>query len=126
MIIWGTELSPSNTPLLLKYLIKEELLTDFSDFLKVMEHLAKEEPIQNPDWTLLMFSGDRAQRLKIDEYSEMFSEALKEETEFHSTLYHMVKDFASKEAMEKIRSAKCQFINSVCHMLLSIRLLSYS
>ncbi|XP_024903123.1 protein CASC1 isoform X6 [Pteropus alecto] len=94
--------------------------------LKVMEHLAKEEPIQNPDWTLLMFSGDRAQRLKIDEYSETFSEALKEETEFHSTLYHMVKDFASKEAMEKIRSSNCQFINSVCHMLLSIRLFSYS
>ncbi|KAF6338995.1 hypothetical protein mRhiFer1_002120 [Rhinolophus ferrumequinum] len=94
---------------------------------KVREHLTKEEePIQNPNWALLMFSGDRAQRLKIDEYSEAFSEALKEETEFHSTLYHMVKDFASEEAMEKIRSSNCQFLDSVCHMLLSIRLLSYS
>ena len=90
------------------------------------EHLNKEEPIQNPNWALLMFNGDRAQRLKIDEYSEAFSEALKEETEFHSTVYHMVKDFASEEAMEKIRSSKCQLIDSVCHMLLSIRLLSYS
>lgn len=73
-----------------------------------------------------MFSGDRAQRLNINENSETFSEALKEETEFHSTLYHMVKDFASKEAMEKIRSSKCQFIDSVCYMLLSTRVLSYS
>ncbi|XP_035562677.2 dynein axonemal intermediate chain 7 isoform X1 [Canis lupus baileyi] len=89
------------------------------------EHLT-EEPIQNPNWTLLMFSGNRAQRLKINENSETFSEALKEETEFHSTLYHMVKDFASKEAMEKIRSSNCQFIDSVCYMLLSTRLLSYS
>ncbi|XP_058599313.1 dynein axonemal intermediate chain 7 isoform X5 [Neofelis nebulosa] len=93
---------------------------------KLREHLTEEELVQDPNWTLLMFSGDRAQRLKINENSETFSEALKEETEFHSTLYHLVKDFASKEAMEKIRSSKCQFIDSVCYMLLSTRLLSYS
>ncbi|XP_006140360.1 protein CASC1 isoform X1 [Tupaia chinensis] len=92
---------------------------------KVREHLT-EEPAENLNWALLMFSGDRAQKLKMDEESEMFSETLKEETEFHSTLYHMVKDFASKEAMEKVRSSNCQFIDSVCHMLLSIRVLSYS
>ncbi|XP_057412478.1 dynein axonemal intermediate chain 7 isoform X5 [Balaenoptera acutorostrata] len=93
---------------------------------QVREHLPKEEPIQNPNWTLLMFSGDRAQSLKINESSDAFSEALKEETEFHSTLYHMVKDFASKEAMKKVRCSNCQFVDSVCHMLLSTRLLSYS
>lgn len=93
---------------------------------QVREYLPKEEPIQNPNWTLLMFSGDRAQSLRINENSEAFSEALKEETEFHSTLYHMVKDFASKEAMRYIRCSNCQFIDSVCHMLLSTRLLSYS
>ncbi|KAI5158797.1 Dynein Intermediate Chain Cfap94, Axonemal [Manis pentadactyla] len=93
---------------------------------KVREHLTKEEPIQNPDWDLLMFSGERARRLRIDEYSEAFSEALKEDSEFHSTLYHMVKDFASEEAMEKIRNSNCQLTDSVCHMLFSTRLLSYS
>ncbi|XP_012588235.1 PREDICTED: protein CASC1 [Condylura cristata] len=93
---------------------------------KVSEHLAKEDPIQKPDSPLLMFSADRTQRLKIDEYSEAFSDTIKEETEFHSTLYHMVKDFASQEAMEKIRNSNCQFIDTVCHMLLSTRLLSYS
>lgn len=73
-----------------------------------------------------MFSGDRAQSLKINESSDAFSEALKEETEFHSTLYHMVKDFASKEAMKKVRCSSCQFVDTLCHMLLSTRLLSYS
>ncbi|XP_062931838.1 dynein axonemal intermediate chain 7 [Cynocephalus volans] len=91
---------------------------------KVREHRTKEP--MNPDWDLLMFSGDRAHRLKIDEDSQTFSEALKEETEFHSTLYHMVKDFASEEAMEKVGSSDCQFIDCVCQMLLSTRLLSYS
>ncbi|XP_007947966.1 dynein axonemal intermediate chain 7 [Orycteropus afer afer] len=93
---------------------------------QVKEHLNQEPDTEYPNWTLLMFSGDRAQRLKINEYSETFSEALKDETEFHSTLYHMVKDFASGEAIEKIRGSNCQFIDSVCHMLLSTRLLSYS
>ncbi|XP_023370471.1 protein CASC1 isoform X4 [Otolemur garnettii] len=92
---------------------------------KVKEHLAEEWP-ENPNWDLLLFTGDRAQMLKINEESEAFSEALKEETEFHSTLYHMVKDFASKEAMEKIRSSDCQSLACVCQMLLSTRLLSYS
>ncbi|XP_070266638.1 dynein axonemal intermediate chain 7 isoform X3 [Myotis yumanensis] len=94
---------------------------------KVSECLTKEqECIQDPTWTLLMFSGNRAQRLKIDEDSEAFSEALKEETEFHSTLYHMIKDFASQEAMAKTKGPDNQFIDSVCHMLLCIRIFSYS
>ncbi|KAM9672444.1 dynein axonemal intermediate chain 7 isoform 5-T5 [Trichechus inunguis] len=93
---------------------------------KVKEHLNQELDTEYPDWALLMFSGDRAQTLKISEYSETFSEALKEETEFHSTLYHMVKDFASGDAIEKIRSSNCQFVDCVCQMLLSTRLLSYS
>ncbi|KAM9672443.1 dynein axonemal intermediate chain 7 isoform 4-T4 [Trichechus inunguis] len=93
---------------------------------QVKEHLNQELDTEYPDWALLMFSGDRAQTLKISEYSETFSEALKEETEFHSTLYHMVKDFASGDAIEKIRSSNCQFVDCVCQMLLSTRLLSYS
>ncbi|XP_023593866.1 dynein axonemal intermediate chain 7 [Trichechus manatus latirostris] len=93
---------------------------------QVKEHLNQELDTEYPDWALLMFSGDRAQRLKISEYSETFSEALQEETEFHSTLYHMVKDFASGDAIEKIRSSNCQFVDCVCQMLLSTRLLSYS
>ncbi|KAB0349095.1 hypothetical protein FD754_013952 [Muntiacus muntjak] len=93
---------------------------------QVREHLLKEESIQNPNWTLLMFSGNRAQSLKINESSDAFSEVLKEETEFHSTLYHMVKDFASQEAMREVRRSNCQFVDCVCHMLLSTRLLSYS
>uniref|UniRef100_A0A8C0ZSJ6 Dynein axonemal intermediate chain 7 n=1 Tax=Castor canadensis TaxID=51338 RepID=A0A8C0ZSJ6_CASCN len=91
---------------------------------KVKEQLT-EEPA-TPDWVLLMFSGDRAQSLKISEESEVFSESVKEETQFHSTLYHMVKEFASEEAMERTRGAACQFVDSVCYMLLSTRVLSYS
>ncbi|KAL6075115.1 hypothetical protein STEG23_022554, partial [Scotinomys teguina] len=88
---------------------------------EALERAAEDQP-----WSLLMFSGDRAQMLKLREDSEVFSEALQEETEFHSTLYHMVKDFASAEAMGRVRHSDCRFIDAVCHMLLSIRVLSYS
>lgn len=91
---------------------------------QVREHLSEETEYST--WSLIMFSGDRAQVLKMQEENDRFSETLKEGTEFHSTLYHMMKDFASPVAMERVRGADCQFVDSVCHMLLSIRVLSYS
>lgn len=75
---------------------------------------------------ILMFMGDRAQRLSISEYSEDFSESPHEGSEFHSTLYHMIKDVASPAALENIRNSSSLFMDTVCHMLLSTRLLSYS
>uniref|UniRef100_A0A8C5ZUI8 Dynein axonemal intermediate chain 7 n=1 Tax=Marmota marmota marmota TaxID=9994 RepID=A0A8C5ZUI8_MARMA len=122
------------SPISFIFALKEAGLNIFpsghSHFYVVTNNKAREQPteelIENPKWVLLMFSGDRAQRLKMDENSDSYSEALKEGTEFHSTLYHMLKDIASREAMEKINNSNCLFIDSVCHMLLSIRFLSYS
>lgn len=91
---------------------------------QVREHISEEE--EQNTWALLMFSGDRAQMLKMQEESDQFSETLRDGSEFHSTLYHMMKDFASPEATEKVRHSNCQFIDSVCYMLLSVRVLSYS
>ncbi|XP_028613334.1 protein CASC1 isoform X2 [Grammomys surdaster] len=91
---------------------------------RVREHMI--ENTEHSAWSLLMFSGDRAQMLKMKEENDKFSETLREGTEFHSTLYHMMKDFASPVAMERVRHSDCQFIDSVCYMLLSIRVLSYS
>ncbi|XP_060050508.1 dynein axonemal intermediate chain 7 isoform X2 [Erinaceus europaeus] len=94
---------------------------------KVREHLSREvEPTQLSNWSLLMFSGDRAQVLRINEHSDTFSEALKENTEFHSTLYHMVKEFASPAALDKAQHCSPRLVDSVCTMLLSTRVLSYS
>ncbi|XP_076796943.1 dynein axonemal intermediate chain 7 isoform X3 [Arvicanthis niloticus] len=91
---------------------------------RVREHQSEET--EQSTWSLLMFSGDRAQMLKMQEENDKFSETLREGTEFHSTLYHMMKDFASPVAMERVRHSDCLFIDSVCYMLLSIRVLSYS
>ncbi|XP_006027400.1 protein CASC1 isoform X1 [Alligator sinensis] len=92
---------------------------------KVSEHL-NPDPIKDEDWSLYMFNGQRAQRLKISETSEAFSEELAEETEFHSTLYHMIKDFASEPAIERVKKASCLFTDAVYQLLLGTRVLTYS
>uniref|UniRef100_A0A8C5X357 Dynein axonemal intermediate chain 7 n=1 Tax=Malurus cyaneus samueli TaxID=2593467 RepID=A0A8C5X357_9PASS len=68
----------------------------------------------------------RAKKLKLTETSEAFSEEMEEESEFHSTLYHMFKDCASKEAMDKVEGAGFLFIDSVYQLLLATRVLTYT
>ncbi|NWY62761.1 CASC1 protein, partial [Chionis minor] len=92
---------------------------------KVSEHL-KAGSVEDKDWSLYMFNGQKAQKLKITETSEAFSEELEEDSEFHSTLYHMLKDFASKEAIAKVEAASFLFIDAVYQLLLATRVLTYS
>uniref|UniRef100_A0A8V0YUQ8 Dynein axonemal intermediate chain 7 n=1 Tax=Gallus gallus TaxID=9031 RepID=A0A8V0YUQ8_CHICK len=92
---------------------------------KVSEHL-KADFVKDEDWSLYMFNGQRAQKLKITEASEAFSMELEEDTEFHSTLYHMLKDFASKEAIDKVNTANFLFVDAVYQLLLATRVLMYS
>ncbi|KFW09777.1 Protein CASC1, partial [Fulmarus glacialis] len=92
---------------------------------KVSEHLQADSVIDK-DWSLYMFNGQKAQKLKITETSEAFSEELEEDSEFHSTLYHMLKDFASKEAIDKVETASFLFIDVVYQLLLATRVLTYS
>ncbi|NXL46126.1 CASC1 protein, partial [Podilymbus podiceps] len=91
--------------------------------IKVSEHL-KADSVK--DWSLYMFNGQKAQKLKITETSEAFSEELEEDSEFHSTLFHMLKDFASKEAIDKVERASFLFIDVVYQLLLATRVLTYS
>ncbi|NXN40389.1 CASC1 protein, partial [Rhinoptilus africanus] len=92
---------------------------------KASEHL-KADAIEDKDWSLYMFNGQKAQKLKITETSEAFSEELEEDSEFHSTLYHMLKDFASKEAIDRVEAASFLFTDVVYQLLLATRVLTYS
>ncbi|XP_062347826.1 dynein axonemal intermediate chain 7-like isoform X2 [Cinclus cinclus] len=92
---------------------------------KVSEHLTAGSA-KDKVWSLYMFSGEKVQNLRLTETSEAFSEELEEESEFHSTLYHMLKDSASKEAMGKVERAGFLFIDSVYQLLLATRVLAYS
>ncbi|XP_074050332.1 dynein axonemal intermediate chain 7 isoform X2 [Macrotis lagotis] len=86
----------------------------------------KKKYVKDDEWSHYMFNGERAQKLKITELSEEFSEELEDDSEFHSTLYHMIKDFTSETGMEKIQTTNHLFIDSVCKLLHSTRVLTYS
>ncbi|XP_009989169.1 PREDICTED: protein CASC1, partial [Tauraco erythrolophus] len=92
---------------------------------KVSEHL-KADSVKDKDWSLYMFNGQKAQKLKITETSEAFSEELEDDSEFHSTLYHMLKDLASKEAIDRVETAGFLFVDVVYQLLLATRVLTYS
>ncbi|OXB58298.1 hypothetical protein ASZ78_012581, partial [Callipepla squamata] len=92
---------------------------------KVREHL-KAESVTDEEWSLYMFNGQRAQKLKISEASEAFSAELEADSEFHSTLYHMLRDSASKAAIDKVNTANFLFVDAVCQLLLATRVLTYS
>ncbi|XP_050825828.1 dynein axonemal intermediate chain 7-like [Serinus canaria] len=71
---------------------------------KVSEHLTAGSAKGNHCY-LLMFNGEKVQQLQLTETREAFSEKLEDESEFHSTLYHMLKDSASNKAMDKVERA---------------------
>ncbi|XP_061216104.1 dynein axonemal intermediate chain 7 isoform X4 [Neopsephotus bourkii] len=92
---------------------------------KVSEHLTAES-VKDKDWSLYLFNGQKAQKLKITESSEAFSEEREEDSEFHSTIYHMLKDFSSKEAIDKVETTSFLFTDVVYQLLLATRVLTYS
>ncbi|KAG8138443.1 hypothetical protein E2320_004341 [Naja naja] len=82
--------------------------------------------ILEEEWELYMFNGQRAQKLAIDEESDAFSKNIAEGSEFHSTLYHLLKDTGSEDAMDRVKQSNYLFIDAVCQMLLATRVLTYS
>ncbi|XP_068134117.1 dynein axonemal intermediate chain 7 isoform X2 [Hyperolius riggenbachi] len=78
------------------------------------------------DWSLYMLSTQRAQRLKISESSDTFSRDLYEGSEFHSTLYHMLKDYCSPEATERLKHSHHLFVDCIYQLLSMTRVLTFS
>nr|XP_056702592.1 dynein axonemal intermediate chain 7 [Euleptes europaea] len=91
---------------------------------KACEHMDQEAAKYK--WALYMFNGQRAQKLKITEDSETFSKAIAEESEFHSTLFHLLKDTACEAALERAQNAHHLFVDSVYQLLLATRVLTYA
>ncbi|KAM4036419.1 LOW QUALITY PROTEIN: dynein axonemal intermediate chain 7 [Anomaloglossus baeobatrachus] len=84
------------------------------------------EPCSEDDWSLYMLSARRTLRLKVSESSESFSEELYDGSEFHSTLYHTMKDSCAPEAMARLQHSHHLFIDCVHQLLSSTRLLTFS
>ncbi|XP_041109850.1 dynein intermediate chain CFAP94, axonemal [Polyodon spathula] len=92
--------------------------------IQVSEHL-KTDNVADEDWALYLVNANRALRLKITEYSEEFSTDLAENSEFHSTFYHMLKDVISDAALNRINQSHYLFIDCVQKLLTATKVLSY-
>ncbi|XP_053575058.1 dynein axonemal intermediate chain 7 [Bombina bombina] len=88
---------------------------------KVKEGLSSED-----SWTLYMLSAQRSQRMKISEASENFSDDPYDHSNFHSTLYHIVKDFSSPQAMETVTNSQHHFVDCTYQILQMTKVLTYS
>ncbi|KAM4748676.1 dynein axonemal intermediate chain 7 [Rhinophrynus dorsalis] len=93
--------------------------------LQVKEH-SKPQPLITDNWSLYMLNSQRAQRLKISESSMDFSEDLYDGSELHSTLYHMIREYASAESMERIKHSHHLFLDCVYQMLAMTKVLTFS
>ncbi|XP_075458979.1 dynein axonemal intermediate chain 7 isoform X2 [Ascaphus truei] len=92
---------------------------------KVKEHFKPDLP-NDDSWSLYMLSTQRTQRLKITESSLAFSGNLYDHSEFHSTLYHILRDHSSAEAMERLKPAHHLFVDCVYQLLHLTKVLTYS
>ncbi|CAH2278497.1 Hypothetical predicted protein [Pelobates cultripes] len=93
--------------------------------LKVKE-LSQPPTSSDESWSLYMLNSQRTQRLKISESSETFSDELFEHSELHSTLYHMIKDYASAGAVEALQHSHHLFVDCVYQLLSMTKVLTYS
>lgn len=92
---------------------------------KVAERL-KTEQIKDEDWSLYMLSSQRACRLQMTESSEEFADDLYEDSELHSSLFHMVKCYANDAAIERIKNSNYLFVDCVNQLLNYTKVLTYS
>lgn len=77
-------------------------------------------------WSLYLLTAQRSQRLKMTETSDGFSPELAEETEFHSTFLHMLRDIVSPEGRGKLNNTPYLFVDTVQKLLRATRLFTYS
>ncbi|XP_078530232.1 dynein axonemal intermediate chain 7 isoform X2 [Lissotriton helveticus] len=99
---------------------------DYSQIIvKVAERL-KTEPVKDEDWSLYLLSSQRACRLQMTEFSEEYADDLYEDSELHSSLFHMVKGYASDAAIERIKNSNYLFVDCVNQLLNYTKVLTYS
>ncbi|XP_053364665.1 dynein axonemal intermediate chain 7 isoform X1 [Clarias gariepinus] len=93
--------------------------------LQVCEHL-EAGPVPEEAWSLYLLGAQRFQCLKMTEASAAFSPQLAQDTEFHSTFLHMLRDFISPEGRDRLDHTHYILVNTVQRLLCATRLLIFS
>ncbi|KAF7693847.1 hypothetical protein HF521_007600 [Silurus meridionalis] len=86
----------------------------------------EEGPVPEEAWSLYLLGAQRSQRLKMTETSDTFSPELAENSEFHSTFLHMLRDVVSPTGKARLDHDHYLLADTVQTLLCSTRLLTFS
>ncbi|XP_023808065.1 protein CASC1 [Oryzias latipes] len=93
--------------------------------MQVCEHLPP-TAVPAGRWSLYLLGAQRVQRLEATENSETFSLDHHPDSEFHSTLVHMLRDTMSPDGAARTRESGYRFVEAVQSLLCSTRPLRFS
>uniref|UniRef100_A0A3P9KA85 Cancer susceptibility candidate 1 n=1 Tax=Oryzias latipes TaxID=8090 RepID=A0A3P9KA85_ORYLA len=93
--------------------------------MQVCEHLPP-TAVPAGRWSLYLLGPQRVQRLEATEDSEAFSLDHHPDSEFHSTLVHMLRDTMSPDGAARTRESGYRFVEAVQSLLCSTRPLLFS
>ncbi|KAK2832137.1 hypothetical protein Q7C36_015599 [Tachysurus vachellii] len=93
--------------------------------LQACEHV-EAGPVAQEAWSLYLLGAQRSQRLMMTEMSDGFSSELAEDSEFHSTFLHMLRDVISPLGQDRSDHTRYLFVDTVQRLLCSTRLLTFS
>uniref|UniRef100_A0A4W3JCE7 Dynein axonemal intermediate chain 7 n=2 Tax=Callorhinchus milii TaxID=7868 RepID=A0A4W3JCE7_CALMI len=93
--------------------------------LQATEHL-QDAALNDGDWSLLLLTPDRSNKLKMKESDETYSKDIAENSNFYSNLYHTVMGESSEATAQRIRYSDHLFIDSVHKLLCGSKMLTYT
>ncbi|KAJ8381931.1 hypothetical protein SKAU_G00027090 [Synaphobranchus kaupii] len=93
--------------------------------LQACQHM-EAEPVPEEAWSLFLLGAQRSQCLEMKEWSESFSLELADDSEFHSTFLHMLKDSMTLAGWRRVQETHHLFIDCVHSLLCATRVLTYS
>ncbi|XP_035280691.1 protein CASC1 [Anguilla anguilla] len=93
--------------------------------LQACQHL-EEGPVPEEAWSLFLMGAQRSQCLEIKEWSDSFSPELADDTEFHSTFLHMLKESMTLAGWRRVQESHYLFTDCVHSLLCATRVLTYS
>ncbi|KAH3877276.1 dynein axonemal intermediate chain 7-like isoform X2 [Dreissena polymorpha] len=83
-------------------------------------------PLPEETWSLYLMTKRRSMKLKMTEFDEAFEENHADGTHFKSNLYHLLMEYSSPEAKERIHETNFQYIDCVRQILSATKVLTYA
>ncbi|WAR02748.1 AXP83-like protein [Mya arenaria] len=78
------------------------------------------------DWSLFLMTKRRSLKLKMTEFDDAYSEDYAEGTAFKSNLYHLLTEYSTKDARERIMDTNFEFTDCVHQLLSATKVLTYA